>query len=533
MKRRHFIVSSALAASALPSIITGGCRNFSADKSGEDSFEINEVTIDELQEKMEKGEYTSRKLVEMYLARIKEIDQQGIKLNAVIELNPEALSIADQRDEERRNARVRGPLHGIPFLVKDNIDTGDEMMTTAGSLALYGHYAREDAPIVRQLREAGAVLIGKANLSEWANFRSTRSSSGWSSRGGQTHNPYSLERNPCGSSSGSGVAVAANLCSFAIGTETNGSISCPSSINGIVGLKPTVGLVSRRGIIPISRTQDTAGPMTRTVMEAAIVLNAITAVDALDEATTRRPGNLPADYTQQLTADGLRGKRIGVERSFLKVHEKVDELLQRGLQQMRSVGATIVEVDFVKKLKEIGENEYKVLKYEFKDGLDRYLAATSLPVRSLKDIIAFNNAHDDEVMPFFRQEILEASEELGDLGDAEYQKALEAVLTISRQAIDGIMEAHGLHSLCGPATGPAWCTDVVNGDSFSGYGMGSGAAMAGYPSITVPMGSVHSLPVGLLFIGPAYGEGELLGIAYAYEQASRNRKPPSFKEGIL
>lgn len=537
MKRRHFIVSSALAASALPSIITGSCQNFSADNGngdqpGADSFEINEVTIEELQQKMEKGEYTSRKLVERYLARIKEIDQQGIKLNAVIELNPEALSIADQRDEERRNNRVRSPLHGIPFLVKDNIDTGDEMMTTAGSLALSGHYAREDAPIVRQLREAGAVLIGKANLSEWANFRSTRSSSGWSSRGGQTHNPYSLERNPCGSSSGSGVAVAANLCSFAIGTETNGSISCPSSVNGIVGLKPTVGLVSRRGIIPISSTQDTAGPMTRTVREAAIVLNAITAVDELDVATTRRPGNLRADYTQQLTTEGLRGKRIGVERSFLKVHEKVDELLQQGLQQMRSVGATIVEVDFVKKLKEIGENEYKVLKYEFKDGLNRYLAGTSLPVRSLTDIITFNDAHHDEVMPFFRQEILEASDELGGLGDADYKKALDAVLTISRQAIDGIMEAHGLHSLCGPATGPAWCTDVVNGDSFSGYGMGSGAAMAGYPSITVPMGFVHSLPVGLLFVGRAYSEAELLGIAHAYEQVSRNRKPPSFKESI-
>lgn len=540
MKRRDFLLKSAVAGCALPSVLLKSCENLSTDSdtssqsnSDEDPFELTEVSIEALQQKMEKGKYTARALVEMYLKRIKDIDQEGFKLNSVIEINPDAVSIAEQRDEERRNGQVRGPLHGIPFLLKDNIDTGDRMMTTAGSLALSGHHAAEDAPVARQLRDAGAVLIGKTNLSEWANFRSTRSSSGWSSRGGQTKNPYILGRNPCGSSSGSGVAVAANLCSFAVGTETNGSISCPSSINGIVGLKPTVGLVSRTGIIPISKTQDTAGPMTRTVREAALVLNAITAADEKDAATLQRPADIPGDYLLFLEPEALRGKRIGVEKSFLKVHEQVDTLLQRAIEQMRSKGATIIEVDFVKKLKDAGENEYKVLQFEFKDGLNRYLAAHNGPVKSLKDIIAFNNEHADTVMPFFRQEILEASEERGDLINDDYKKALHSVITTSREAIDGIMKEHELHSICGPATGAAWCTDVVNGDSFSGYGMGSGAAMAGYPSITVPLGDVHSLPVGLLFIGRAFGEGELLGIAYAYEQASRNRKPPAFLERIL
>lgn len=538
MKRRHFIKNSALATCVLPSIVLNGCQNFSLDSTpsgapdqgttDEAVFELQEVSIEQLQRKMEKGEYTSRSLVELYLKRIKAIDQEGVKLNSVIELNPDALAIAGKCDEERKGGRIRSPLHGIPFLVKDNIDTGDQMMTTAGSLALSGHHASVDAPIVKQLRDAGAVLLGKTNLSEWANFRSSRSSSGWSSRGGQTKNPYSLERNPCGSSSGSGAAVAANLCSFAIGTETNGSISCPSSINGIVGLKPTVGLVSRTGIIPISKTQDTAGPMTRTVRETAMVLNAITAQDEKDPATLERPEDIPGDYTQYLKAGALSGKRIGVEKSFLKVHEKVDELLRHALEQMKSQGATIVEVDLVKKLKEIGESEYKVLQFEFKDGLNRYLSANEGPVRSLKEVIAFNNEHADTAMPFFRQEILETSEERGDLNSREYQEALHKVLTTSRQAIDGVMKEHDLHSICGPATGPAWYTDLVNGDSFSGYGMGSGAAMAGYPSITVPMGEVHSLPVGLLFIGPAYAEGTLLGIAYAYEQASLNRTTPSF-----
>lgn len=536
MKRRQVLRNAALTTYALPSLLLSSCqKNFSAEKITKDpaqaaiGFELDEMSIDQLRQKMEAGALTSRRIVELYLQRIQTIDQQGIALKSVIEINPDALTIAAQRDEERENGRVRGWLHGIPFLIKDNIDTADNMMTTAGSLALSGHRAKNDAPIVEQLRNAGAVLLGKTNLSEWANFRSTRSSSGWSSRGGQTKNPYSLERNPCGSSSGSGVAVAANLCSFAIGTETNGSISCPASINGIVGLKPTVGLLSRRGIIPISKTQDTAGPMTRTVKDAAMVLSAITAFDAKDEIILKRTEDLPSDYTSFLNEEALQGKRIGVEKSFLKVHEKVDMLLQSALDQMRSKGAVIVEVDFVSRLKEIGDNEYKVLQFEFKDGLNRYLAGTDSSVKSLKQVIAFNNEHADQVMPFFRQEILEASEARADLDSEEYKNALNNVLTTSRQAIDGLMKEHQLDALCGPATGPAWCTDVVNGDSFSGYGMGSGAAMAGYPSITVPLGEAHGLPVGLLFIAGAYAEADLLAMAYAYEQSSHNRKAPSFR----
>ena len=539
MKRRHFIRNSALAAGVLPTWLLADCQpsGTAADERrtrdpAKEPFALQELSVDELRQKMESGEYSARRLVELYLERIEDIDRDSIQLRSVIEVNPDALSIADARDEERRAGQVRGPLHGIPFLVKDNIDTADRMMTTAGSLALSGHHAARDASLVRQLRDAGAVLMGKTNLSEWANFRSTRSSSGWSSRGGQTKNPYVLNRNPCGSSSGSGVAVAANLCSFAIGTETNGSISCPASINAVVGLKPTVGLVSRKGIIPISVSQDTAGPMTRSVREAAIILNAISSRDDLDAATLERPTALPDDYTVFLHSDSLRGKRIGVEKSFLKVHEKVDALLREALEQMKAKGAVIVEVDFVQRLKGIGEDEYKVLQFEFKDGLNRYLSGVDIPLRSLKDLIAFNREHADRVMPFFGQEILEASQERAELADPGYVRALKSVRTTSRQAIDGIMQDHALDAICGPATGPAWCTDVVNGDSFSGYGMGSGAAMAGYPSVTVPLGNVHSLPVGLLFCGPAYGEGPLLGVAYAYEQASRKRKPPAFLQEI-
>ena len=528
-----------MAGIVLPAIVGSAChpgrssdRYPAASDNVMDRFSLSESTIDELRKKMESGQMTSRSLVAMYLKRIQEIDRAGIRLNAVIEINPDAERIADALDHERSNGNVRGPLHGIPFLIKDNIDTADKMMTTAGSLALSGNFAKEDAPIVAQLRKAGAVLLGKTNLSEWANFRSSRSSSGWSSRGGQTKNPYSLERNPCGSSSGSGVAVAANLCSFAIGTETNGSINCPASINGIVGLKPTVGLLSRTGIIPISKTQDTAGPMTRGVRDAAIVMSAMTATDPLDEATQRRPQPLPTDYTIFLDPAALAGKRIGIEKSFLKVHEKVDALLGKAIVQMRAQGATIVEVDFKSKLESIGENEYKVLQYEFKDGLNRYLAAAQSSVKSLGDVIAYNANHSESTMPFFEQEILVASEEKGDLTQADYKQALDIVVRTSRQAIDNALKEHELHVLCGPSTGPAWCTDLINGDAFSGYGMGSGAAMAGYPSITVPMGEVHGLPVGLLFMASAYSESSLLGIAYAYEQISRNRRPPSFRQSI-
>lgn len=541
MKRRRFLETSALAGIVLPAILGSACQpgpsagidHSATSGNTADDFSLNELSIDDLRKKMEAGEMTSRSIVSLYLKRIEEVDRAGIRLNSVIEINPDAESIATALDEERAKGNVRGPLHGIPFLIKDNIDTADKMMTTAGSLALSGHFAKEDAPIVAQLRKAGAVLLGKTNLSEWANFRSSRSSSGWSSRGGQTKNPYGLERNPCGSSSGSGVAVSANLCSFAIGTETNGSINCPASINGVVGVKPTVGLLSRTGIIPISKTQDTAGPMTRSVRDAAIVLTAMTAVDPRDEATQRRPASLPTDYTIFLDPAALAGKRIGVEKSFLKVHEKVDAILAKAIDQMKAQGAEIVEVDFKGKLEPIGENEYKVLQYEFKDGLNRYLSATEGAVRSLKDVIAYNSQHSESTMPFFGQEILVASEEKGDLQQADYKQALDMVVRTSQQAIDNTLREHRLDALCGPSTGPAWCTDLVNGDAFSGYGMGSGAAMAGYPSVTVPMGEVHGLPVGLLFMASAYTEASLLAIAFAYEQASRNRRSPSFRQTIL
>lgn len=538
MNRRLFIARTTLASLVLPSFITGGCHSGAPKTTpqiveGPGNFTLHELSIAELQEQMTRGLLSARDLVEMYLKRMAEIDQRGPSLRSVIELNPDALSIATQLDDERKAGQYRGILHGIPFLVKDNIETGDKMMTTAGSLAMSGHQARKDAPLVLQLRAAGAVLLGKTNLSEWANFRSTRSSSGWSSRGGQTRNPYSLERNPCGSSSGSGVAVAASLCAFAIGTETNGSISCPSSVNGIVGLKPTVGLVSRRGIIPISRTQDTAGPMTRWVRDAAIVLGAISAADPDDEASAARPQTISTTYLASPDAASLRGKRIGIEKSFLKVHEDVDALLEEAISSMEEAGAAIVEVSYKDKLKNIGEDEYKLLKFEFKHGLNEYLEKAGAPVRSLKEVIAFNEANSSAVMPYFGQEILVASENMGSLDSDEYQRTRSNVVTTARRAIDETMKEHNLDALCGPATGAAWCTDVVNGDSFSGYGMGSGAAMAGYPSITVPFGQVHGLPVGLLFTASAFSEESLLGIAYAYEQVSRKRKPPSFRESLL
>ena len=537
MDRRHFITRSPLVGVVLSSLFTGSC-NSGAQSSGRTSgtagsFILDELSISQLQERLTRGSMSSRELVNLYLKRIAEIDQHGPALKSVIEVNPDAVSIATQLDAERKSGNYRGPLHGIPFLLKDNIDTGDKMMTTAGSLALSGHHARRDAPIVQQLRAAGAILLGKTNLSEWANFRSSRSSSGWSSRGGQTRNPYSLERNPCGSSSGSGVAVAANLCAFAIGTETNGSISCPSSVNGIVGLKPTVGLVSRTGIIPISKTQDTAGPMTRWVHDAALVLGVISGVDAQDEATAGRPAAMSLDYVEPLGVASLRGKRIGVEKSFLKIHEKIDALLHDAISAMKNAGASVVEVSYAEKLKDIGDDEYKLLKYEFKDGLNRYLENSGAAVRSLKELIAFNEANASSVMPFFGQEILLESEAMGSLDSEDYKKVRSNVVTTARQAIDGTIKEHNLDALCGPATGAAWCTDVVNGDSFSGYGMGSGAAMAGYPSVTVPFGEVHNLPVGLLFTASAFSERSLLQIAHAYEQVSRKRTPPSLRPSLL
>lgn len=535
MKRRHFIKTTALSSLVLPSVVLSACEKRSSrsvtdlsENENTETFELEEITIEALQEAMEKGRYTARAIAQLYLDRIDKIDKGNVFLNSVIEINPEALAIADALDKEREAGKVRGPLHGIPVLIKDNIDTGDQMMTTAGSLALEGNRAKRDAFIVKQLREAGAVLLGKTNLSEWANFRSSRSSSGWSSRGGQTRNPFVLDRNPCGSSSGSGAAVSANLCAIAIGTETNGSIACPSSINGVVGIKPTVGLWSRSGIIPISHTQDTAGPMARTLRDAVILLGAVTGIDETDTATRESEGKLHRDYTSFLNPDGLKGKRIGVEKSFIKVHEGVDALLKEAIEAMKQKGAEVVEVDFLSRVKGISNEEFVVLQYEFKDGLNKYLAGASAAVKSLKEVIDFNKANESKTMPFFRQEILESAEEKGDLESKEYTDALKKILSLTRDGIDGMMREFELDAICGPTNGPAWCTDLVNGDFFTGYGMYSSAAIAGYPHISIPMGVVQGLPVGLTFIGVRYGEPELISVAYAYEQASRKRVAPRF-----
>ena len=532
MKRRKFLKGAALSAVLLPTVVLHACSTNPTSgqkkKDSLNSFELDEITIDDLQKAMQTGKYTARSIAEMYLRRMDEIDRNGHTLRSVIEVNPDALAIADAMDNERKNGKVRGPLHGIPVLIKDNIDTADKMMTTAGSLALEGNYASADAFIVQQMRNAGAVLLGKTNLSEWANFRSTRSSSGWSSRGGQTRNPYVLDRNPCGSSSGSGTAVAANLCAFAIGTETNGSIGCPSSINGVVGIKPTVGLLSRSGIIPISQTQDTAGPMARTVQDAAIALGVLAGVDPNDPVTKESEGKAHTDYTQFLNADALQGKRIGVERSFMKGHEAVDTLLKNALDILKQKGSEVVEVDLLKAVEGISGDEYEVLQFEFKNGLNRYLGKLKGRVRSLRDVIEFNRENEVRTMPYFKQEILESSEAKGSLESPEYQEALKKILAVTRNGIDNTLNKQGLDAICGPMNGPSWCTDPVNGDYFTGYGLYSTPAIAGYPHVSVPMGMVYGLPVGLTFLGTAYSEPQLISIAFAYEQASRMRQAPKF-----
>ncbi|GAB3943927.1 amidase [Spirosoma harenae] len=481
---------------------------------------------------MKSGEYTSEVITKLYLDRIDAIDKKGPRLNAIIEINPDALTMAKGLDQERKAGKVRGPMHGIPILIKDNIDTGDQMMTTAGSLALEGHKAATDAFIVAQLRKAGAVILGKTNLSEWANFRSTRSTSGWSSRGGQTRNPYMLDRNPSGSSSGSGSAVSANLCAVAVGTETDGSIIAPSSHCGLVGLKPTVGLVSRSGIIPISHTQDTAGPMARTVTDAAILLGALAGVDPVDAVTLESRGKSATDYTQFLKADGLKGKRIGVEKSFLEGHEDVVALYKAAIDVLKKQGATVVEVELRKELRETGNAEFTVLQYEFKDGLNRYLSKANARVKSLADVIAFNKQNQAKAMPFFKQETLESSEAKGDLTTKEYTEAL-AKTRSWRQRIDQLMTTQTLDAIAGTSIGPAGCIDLINGDYDTGFYFCQPAAMAGYPHLTIPTGTVHNLPVGFSLIASAYQEGQLLAMGYAYEQASKKRIKPEFKESLI
>lgn len=541
MKRRNFIRNSSLAGLALTSIGAASCTNpVNKNESGSigektatapDDFVLNEITVDQLQQKMRNGEYTSRSITQLYLDRIDAIDKNGPALNSVIELNPEALSIADNMDKERKAGKVRSPMHGIPVLIKDNIDTGDSMMTTAGSLALAGNKAANDAFIIKQLRASGAVLLGKTNLSEWANFRSTRSCSGWSSRGGQTKNPNVLDRNPCGSSAGSGAAVSANLCAVAIGTETDGSIIAPSSFCGVVGIKPTVGLLSRSGIIPISKTQDTAGPMARTVKDAAILLGALTGIDAADAVTKESLGKIQKDYTVFLDVNGLKGKRIGIEKSFLKGHEGVVALYTRAIENLKTLGATIIEIELLKETGKLGGDELTILKYEFKDGVNKYLSAANAKVKTLADVIAYNKQNEAKAMPWFKQEILESCEEKQGLDSKEYTDALAKTLG-ARKIIDDMLSQYKLDAICGTSIGFAGCIDLVNGDYDTGFYFCPPAAMAGYPHITVPMGTIHNLPVGLSFFSTAYDEPGILKVAYAYEQASKKRIVPKFENSV-
>ena len=529
MQRRNFIKITSTAGFSAMVLPLVHCTS-DKDRKNESNFEIEEATIEILQNKMAKGEQTARSITQMYLDRIAQIDETGPKLNAIIELNPDALSIADDLDKERKNGKVRGNMHGIPVLIKDNIDTADKMQTTAGSIAMEGNIAKTDAFIIKQLREAGAVILGKTNLSEWANFRSDRSSSGWSSRGGQTKNPYILDRSPCGSSSGSGAAVAANLCAVAVGTETNGSIACPASMNGVVGIKPTVGLISRSGIIPISATQDTAGPLTRTVADAAILLGILSGFDSADSVTGESKGQQNIDYTKSLDKNGLKGKRIGVEKSFLKKHEGIDSLLRTALEQMKQAGAEVVEIDFIQ-MKNTDGAETVLLEFEFKEGLNKYLSASNAKIKSLEALIAFNKLNEAKAMPNFKQETLESAQERGNLSSEEYKTALGKINNV-KKLIDSALQNNKLDALCGPATGPAWCIDPVNGDFWTGYGTYGPAALAGYPSITLPLGNVKELPVGLSFLGKAYDEPALISIAYAYEQSSKNRTVPRFIETL-
>ena len=493
-------------------------------------FAFAELSVAELQSRMTKGTLTSRALTAAYLARIAAVDASGPSLHAVIERNPDALAIADRLDAERKQGRVRSALHGIPVLIKDNIDTGDRMQTTAGSLALAGSPAPRDAFITERLRDAGAVLLGKTNLSEWANFRSTRSTSGWSGRGGQTRNPYVLDRNPCGSSSGTAAAISANLAAVGIGTETDGSIICPSSICGLVGIKPTVGLWSRSGIIPISVTQDTPGPMARTVTDAAVLLGALTGVDARDRATADSAGKSQRDYTQFLDANGLKGARIGVARNMAGFHPLVDVVFDRAIEAMRKAGAIIVDPADVPSVGKYDDAETDVLLYEFKDGVNAYLASrgATARVQSLEQLMAFNTSNAAKELMWFGQEQFEKSQAKGPLSEAKYRDALALCRRLSRaEGIDAVLKKHKVDAIIAPSNGPSWPTDLVNGDRYTG-GNSSAAAVAGYPSITVPMGFAAALPLGISFIGGAWSEARLIALAYAFERATHARREPKF-----
>lgn len=539
MKRRDFLSNGSMVAGA--ALLAASCNNNATDTahnkenvqpvSDKDVFELNEATISDIQEKMAAGKYTAEQLTTLYLQRIEAIDKNGPKLNSVIEINPDAITIAKAMDAERKAGKLRGPLHGIPVLIKDNIDTADKMMTTAGSLALVGNIAAKDAFIVSKLREAGAVLLGKTNLSEWANFRSSKSCSGWSSRGGQTKNPYIIDHNPCGSSAGSGVAVAANLCVVAVGTETDGSVTCPASVNGVVGIKPTVGLLSRSGIIPISHTQDTAGPLARTVKDAAILLRALVGTDEADGITKESEGRV-VDYTSFLKADALKGKTIGIEKKKSE-NTLLNKLLEQAVNLMKQQGAAVVEIEYMEKINANGDAEFDVLKFEFKDDLNKYLLAANTKMKSLKDLIDFNTANEEKTMPTFKQDLFIASEEKEGLDSKKYKEVLNKSHNGAKKIIDDVMEQHKLDAIVGLTMGPACSIDTIYGDRWGDVSLTSPAAMSGYPHISVPCGMVYDLPVGLSFFGGAYKEGELISLAYAYEQASKHRTPPQFKKSFL
>ena len=495
-------------------------------------FELEEATVAQLGEWMASGRFTSRDLVERYLARIEDLDRRGPAINQIIELNPDALAIADAMDAERRAGKVRGPLHGVPVLLKDNIGTDDRMQTTAGSLALVGAKVRRDSFVAARLRDAGAIILAKTNLSEWANFRSTHSSSGWSGRGGQTRNPYALDRTPSGSSSGSGGAIAANFAAVAAGTETDGSVTSPAAAMSLVGIKPTLGLVSRSGIVPLAHSQDTAGPMARTVADAAVLLGAMTGVDTRDAATTPSRGKALADYTTFLDADGLRGARIGVAHEhFMGYSSRTDALLMAAADAMKQLGATVVHGTELATAGKFDDSEFEVLLYEFKADLDAYLASLGAGARvhSLADVIAFNERNAATEMPYFGQEIMLRAQKKGPLTEAAYRTALATNHRLAAaQGIDATMRRYRLDAIVAPTQGPPALIDLVNGDPSGGGSFTSPAAVAGYPHITVPMGYVFGLPVGISFVGRAWSEPTLIRLAYAYEQATKHRRPPRF-----
>jgi amidase len=534
MKRREFLQGTFAAGVALPMVprlsAPANAGPAAAPAPLPQSFELEEATVATLQEGMTSGRWTARSITEQYLRRIASVDRAGPSINSVIELNPDALDIADRLDQERKTKGPRGPLHGVPVLVKDNLDSGDRMATTAGSLALAGSNAPRDSTVVERLRNAGAVLLGKTNLSEWANYRSTTSTSGWTGRGGLTRNPYILDHNACGSSSGSGAAAAASLAAITIGTETDGSVVCPSSICGLVGIKPTVGLVSRAGIIPISATQDTAGPMCRTVTDAALVLAAIQGADPRDSATRAAGARAPGGYVDQLRPDGLKGARLGVVRKGFGLPSSVDPVLAEAIAALKHAGAVIVDPADIPHIAKLSDPETLILDFEFKAGIAAYLATRGpgFPMKTLADLIAFNSANHEKEMPWFGQEIFERSVKKGPLTDPKYRAAVATCRRLSRtEGIDAVMAAHRLDALIGITAGPSWPTDLVNGDRYTG-GSSTPAAVAGYPHVTVPAGWVHGLPIGLSFFGKAWSEGTLIRYAFAFEQATKARRAPQF-----